>query len=221
MRHVEDRLGHRGAGVGPTGTRTTSGDSVSLAATRHPGRRLEAHLGSGCEKCRVKVPHNTGVRRGPGEARAIRHGVFECETAVNHSTRRVGPRGVYGATILHTGDIKPPTNCHRLGHVALATTGGLRDSDERRDPRCHTESEVGPTLHRLTRVPTDSCVFLCLQRGIGYSRSPMPQWHWAGAVRHRSMVRNMRVARQSASLRVADSDIDTPPPKRWRLTAGC
>lgn len=52
MRHVEDRLDDIEALVLTHGHEDPHrGDSVSAqAATRHPGRRLEVHLGSGCRE---------------------------------------------------------------------------------------------------------------------------------------------------------------------------
>lgn len=52
MRHVEDRLDDIEALVLTHGHEDHNrGDSVSAqAATRHPGRRLEVHLGSGCRE---------------------------------------------------------------------------------------------------------------------------------------------------------------------------
>ncbi|OOK84633.1 metallo-beta-lactamase superfamily protein [Mycobacterium kansasii] len=128
------------------------------------------------------------------EGQSSRHGVFECEYfAVNHSIPDALAIAVYtgAGTVLHTGDIKldqlpldgRPTDLpgmSRLGDAGVDLF--LCDSTNAEIPGVGpSESEVGPTLHRLIRAPRAGSSWHALPpMWTGFSKSSTPQWLWAG-----------------------------------------
>jgi len=122
------------------------------------------------------------------------HGVFECQYfAVNHSIPDALAIAVHtgAGTVLHTGDIKldqtpldgRPTDLpgmSRLGDAGVDLF--LCDSTNSEIPGVGpSESEVGPTLHRLIRGADGQRVIVACfaPTSIGCNRSSTPRWHWA------------------------------------------
>jgi ribonuclease J len=170
------------------------------------------------------------------EGQRSRHGVFECQYfAVNHSIPDALAIAVHtgAGTVLHTGDIKldqlaldgRPTDLpgmSRLGDAGVDLF--LCDSTNAEIPGVGpSESEVGPTLHRLIRGAEGRVIVACfasnvervqqiVDAAVGLGR----QVSFVG----RSMVRNMGIARDLGFLRVADSDLidigaaEKMPPER-------
>jgi ribonuclease J len=157
------------------------------------------------------------------EGQRSTHGVFECEYfAVNHSipdALAIAVRTAAG-TVLHTGDIKldqlpldgRPTDLpgmSRLGDAGVDLF--LCDSTNAEIPGVGpSESEVGPTLHRLIRGAHGRVIVACfasnvdrVQQIIDASTALGRRVSFVG----RSMVRNMGIARELGFLRVADSDL--------------
>jgi ribonuclease J len=149
--------------------------------------------------------------------------VFECEFfAVNHSipdALAIGIRTGAG-TVLHTGDIKfdqlpldgRPTDLpgmSRLGFTGVDLL--LVDSTNAELPGVGpSESEIGPSLHRLIRSADGRVIVACfasnvarVQQIIDASVSLGRQVAFVG----RSMVRNMGIARELGFLKVADDDV--------------
>ncbi len=157
------------------------------------------------------------------EGQRSTHGVFECEYfAVNHSIPDALAIAVHtgAGTVLHTGDIKldqlPPDGrptdlpgMSRLGDSGVDLF--LCDSTNAELPGVGpSESEVGPTLHRLIRGADGRVVVACfasnverVQQIIDSAVALGRQVSFVG----RSMVRNMGIARELGFLRVADSDL--------------
>jgi ribonuclease J len=151
------------------------------------------------------------------------HGVFECEYfAVNHSipdSLAVAVRTGAG-TVLHTGDIKldqlpldgRPTDLpgmSRLGNTGVDLF--LCDSTNAEIPGVGpSESEVGPTLHRLIRGAQGRVVVACFASNVDRVQQIIDAAVSLGrgvAFVGRSMVRNMGIARELGFLRVDDSDL--------------
>ncbi len=123
-------------------------------------------------------------------------------------------------TILHTGDIKfdqlPPDGrptdlpgMSRLGDTGVDLL--LCDSTNAEIPGVGpSESEVGPTLHRLIRGADGRVIVACFASNVDRVQQIIDAAVALGrrvSFVGRSMVRNMRVARQLGFLRVADSDL--------------
>src|SRR3984957_12857194 len=170
------------------------------------------------------------------EGQSSRHGVFECEYfAVNPSIPDALAIAVYtgAGTVLHTGDIKldqtpldgRPTDLpgmSRLGDTGVDLL--LCDSTNAENPGVGpSESEVGPTLHRLIRGAQGRVLVACfasnvdrVQQIIDAAVSQGRRVSFVG----RSMVRNMGIARELGYLRVDDSDLldigaaELMPPER-------
>src|SRR4029077_11357595 len=170
------------------------------------------------------------------EGQSTRHGVFECEYfAVNHSIPDALAIAVYtgAGTVLHTGDIKldqlplddNPTDLpgmSRLGDAGVDLF--LCDSTNSEIPGVGpSESEVGPTLHRLIRGAEGRVLVACfasnvdrVQQIIDAAASQGRRVSFVG----RSMVRNMGIARELGYLRVEESDLidigaaELMPPER-------
>ncbi|MEB3051606.1 ribonuclease J [Mycolicibacter sp. MYC123] len=171
------------------------------------------------------------------------HGVFECEYfAVNHSIPDALAIAVHtgAGTVLHTGDIKldqlPPDGrptdlpgMSRLGDKGVDLF--LCDSTNAEIPGVGpSESEVGPTLHRLIRGAEGRVIVACfasnvdrVQQIVDAAVSQGRRVSFVG----RSMVRNMGIAKDLGFLRVQDSDlIDIgaaemmPPEKVVLVTTG-
>lgn len=157
------------------------------------------------------------------ERQSSAHGVFECEYfAVNHSIPGCLAVAIHtgAGTVLHTGDIKldqlpldgRPTDLpgmSRLGDAGVDLF--LCDSTNSEHPGVSpSESEVGPTLHRLIRGADGRVIVACFASNVDRVQQII---HAAVALGRRvsfvgrSMVRNMGIARELGYLRVDDSDV--------------
>ncbi|BCQ09730.1 ribonuclease J [Mycobacterium heckeshornense] len=157
------------------------------------------------------------------EGQHTTHGVFECEYfAVNHSIPDSLAIAVYtgAGTVLHTGDIKldqlpldgRPTDLpgmSRLGDAGVDLF--LCDSTNSEIPGVGpSESEVGPTLHRLIRGADGRVIVACFASNVDRVQQIIDAAVALGrrvSFVGRSMVRNMGIARELGYLRVADSDL--------------
>jgi ribonuclease J len=177
------------------------------------------------------------------EGQRSTHGVFECEYfAVNHSipdALAIAVRTGAG-TVLHTGDIKldqlpldgRPTDLpgmSRLGDDGVDLF--LCDSTNAEIPGVGpSESEIGPTLHRLIRGAHGRVLVACFASNVDRVQQIIDAAVALGrrvSFVGRSMVRNMGIARELGFLRAADSDlIDIgaaemmPPEKIVLITTG-
>ncbi|MCV7193444.1 ribonuclease J [Mycolicibacterium brumae] len=157
------------------------------------------------------------------EGQRSTHGVFECEYfAVNHSIPDALAIAVHtgAGTVLHTGDIKldqlpldrRPTDLpgmSRLGDAGVDLF--LCDSTNAEIPGVGpSESEIGPTLHRLIRGAQGRVIVACfasnvdrVQQIIDASVALGRKVSFVG----RSMVRNMAIARELGFLNISDEDV--------------
>ncbi len=157
------------------------------------------------------------------EGQRSTHGVFECEYfAVNHSipdALAIAVRTGAG-TVLHTGDIKldqlpldgRPTDLpgmSRLGDAGVDLF--LCDSTNAEIPGVGpSESEIGPTLHRLFRGAHGRVIVACFASNVDRVQQIIDAAVALGrrvSFVGRSMVRNMGIARELGFLRVSDSDL--------------
>ena len=158
------------------------------------------------------------------EGQRSTHGVFECQYfAVNHSipdALAIAIRTGAG-TVLHTGDIKldqlPPDGrptdlpgMSRLGDAGVDLF--LCDSTNAEIPGVGpSESEVGPTLHRLIRGADGQRVIVaCFASNVDRVQQIVDAAVALGrrvSFVGRSMVRNMAIARDLGFLTVEDSDV--------------
>ncbi len=158
------------------------------------------------------------------EGQRSTHGVFECEYfAVNHSipdALAIAIRTGAG-TVLHTGDIKldqlpldgRPTDLpgmSRLGDAGVDLF--LCDSTNAEMPGVGpSESEVGPTLHRLIRNAEGKRVLVaCFASNVDRVQQIVDAAVALGrrvCFVGRSMVRNMAIARELGFLTVEDSHV--------------
>lgn len=157
------------------------------------------------------------------EGQRSTHGVFECEYfAVNHSIPDALAIAVHtgAGTILHTGDIKldqlpldgRPTDLpgmSRLGDAGVDLF--LCDSTNSEIPGVGpSESEIGPTLHRLIRGAQGRVIVACFASNVDRVQQIVDAAVALGrrvSFVGRSMVRNMGIARDLGFLRVNDSDV--------------
>ncbi|MEO8816500.1 MAG: ribonuclease J [Mycobacterium sp.] len=157
------------------------------------------------------------------EGQSSRHGVFECEYfAVNHSVPDALAIAVHtgAGTALLTGDIKldqlPPDGrptdlpgMSRLGDAGVDLL--LCDSTNAGIPGVGpSESEVGPTMHRLIRGAEGRVIVACFASNVDRVQQIIDAAVALGrrvSFVGRSMVRNMGIARDLGFLRVADSDV--------------
>lgn len=157
------------------------------------------------------------------ERQSSRHGVFECEYfAVNHSIPGCLAVAIHtgAGTVLHTGDIKldqlpldgRPTDLpgmSRLGDAGVDLF--LCDSTNSEHPGVSpSESEVGPTLHRLIRGAEGRVIVACFASNVDRVQQIIDAAVALGrrvSFVGRSMVRNMGIARELGYLKVEDSDI--------------
>jgi ribonuclease J len=170
------------------------------------------------------------------EGQRSTHGVFECEYfAVNHSIPDALAIAVYtgAGTVLHTGDIKldqlpldgRPTDLpgmSRLGDAGVDLF--LVDSTNSELPGVGpSESEIGPTLHRLIRSADGRVVVACFASNVARVQQIIDASVALGrkvSFVGRSMVRNMGIARELGFLQVADDDVldigaaELMPPER-------
>ncbi|MUL80342.1 MULTISPECIES: ribonuclease J [unclassified Mycolicibacterium] len=157
------------------------------------------------------------------ERQSSQHGVFECEYfAVNHSIPGCLAVAIHtgAGTVLHTGDIKldqqpldgRPTDLpgmSRLGDAGVDLF--LCDSTNSEHPGVSpSESEVGPTLHRLIRGAEGRVIVACFASNVDrvqqITNAAVALGRKVSYV-GRSMVRNMGIARELGYLKVADDDI--------------
>jgi ribonuclease J len=167
------------------------------------------------------------VFREVAEGQRTTHGVFECEYfAVNHSipdSLAIAVRTGAG-TVLHTGDIKldqlpldgRPTDLPGMSRLGSRLDGAgvdlfLCDSTNAEIPGVGpSESEVGPTLHRLIRGAEGRVIVACFASNVDRVQQIIDAAVALGrrvSFVGRSMVRNMGIARELGYLRVADSDL--------------
>ncbi len=158
------------------------------------------------------------------EGQRTTHGVFECQfLAVNHSVPDALAIAIHtgAGTVLHTGDIKfdqlpmdgRPTDLpgmSRLGDLGVDLL--LVDSTNAEIPGVGpSESEIGPTLHRLIRGADGQRVIVAcfasnvdrVQQIVDASVSLGRKVSFVG----RSMVRNMAIARELGILTVDDRNV--------------
>ncbi|MFN6554158.1 ribonuclease J [Mycolicibacterium septicum] len=177
------------------------------------------------------------------ERQSSQHGVFECEYfAVNHSIPGCLAVAIHtgAGTVLHTGDIKldqqpldgRPTDLpgmSRLGDAGVDLF--LCDSTNSEHPGVSpSETEVGPTLHRLIRGAEGRVIVACFASNVDRVQQITDAAVALGrkvSYVGRSMVRNMGIARELGYLKVDDSDIldigaaeMMPPEKVVLITTG-
>ena len=173
------------------------------------------------EKCREHRIKPKFVTVAEGERST--HGVFECQYfAVNHSIPDALAIAIHtgAGTVLHTGDIKldqlPPDGrptdlpgMSRLGDAGVDLF--LCDSTNAEHPGVSpSESEVGPTLHRLIRGAEGRVIVACFASNVDRVQQIIDAAVALGrrvSFVGRSMVRNMGIARELGFLKVADEDI--------------
>ena len=157
------------------------------------------------------------------EGQSSTHGVFECEYfAVNHSIPGCLAVALHtgAGTVLHTGDIKldqlPPDGrptdlpgMSRLGDSGVDLF--LCDSTNAEIPGVGpSESEVGPTLHRLIRGAEGRVIVACFASNVDRVQQIIDAAVALGrrvSFVGRSMVRNMGIAKDLGYLRVDDNDV--------------
>lgn len=178
------------------------------------------------------------------EGQRSKHGVFECQYfAVNHSIPDALAIAIHtgAGTVLHTGDIKldqlpldgRPTDLpgmSRLGDAGVDLF--LCDSTNAEIPGVGpSESEVGPSLHRLIRGADGKRVIVaCFASNIDRVQQIIDAAVALGrrvSFVGRSMVRNMGIAKELGFLNVADSDLvdinvaeEMPPDRVVLITTG-
>ncbi|MCV7209130.1 ribonuclease J [Mycolicibacterium canariasense] len=173
------------------------------------------------EKCREHRIKPKFVQVAEGQRSS--HGVFECQYfAVNHSIPDALAIAVHtgAGTVLHTGDIKldqlPPDGrptdlpgMSRLGDAGVDLF--LCDSTNSEHPGVSpSESEVGPTLHRLIRGAEGRVIVACFASNVDRVQQIIDAAVALGrkvSFVGRSMVRNMGIARELGFLRVNDDDV--------------
>src|SRR5258705_6750733 len=236
LRHVEDRLEEVEALVITHAHADHIGAIPFLLKLRSdlPVVGSKFTLALVAEKCREHRIKPDFVEVAEGQS--SKHGVFECEYfAVNHSIPGCLAIAIHtgAGTVLHTGDIKldqsPPDGrptdlpgMSRLGDAGVDLF--LCDSTNSEIPGGGpSESEVGPTMHRLSRGADGRVLVACfasnvdrVQQIIDAAVSQGRRVSFVG----RSMVRNMGIARELGYLRVEESDLidigaaELMPPER-------
>ncbi|OBJ67685.1 ribonuclease J [Mycobacterium sp. 1274756.6] len=191
-----------------------------------------------CREHRIKP-----VFQQVAEGQRSTHGVFECEYfAVNHSIPDALAIAVHtgAGTILHTGDIKldqlpldgRPTDLPGMSRLGAAGVDlFLCDSTNAAIPGVSpSESEVGPTLHRLIRGADGRVIVACFASNVDRVQQIIDAAVALGrrvAFVGRSMVRNMDIARELGFLRVDEADVidigaaeQLPPDRVVLITTG-
>lgn len=177
-----------------------------------------ALVGEKCREHRIK-PQFVEVAEGQRST----HGVFECQYfAVNHSVPGCLAVALHtgAGTVLHTGDIKldqlpldgRPTDLpgmSRLGDAGVDLF--LCDSTNADRPGVGpSESEIGPTLHRLIRGADGRVIVACFASNVDRVQQIIDAAVALGrrvSFVGRSMVRNMGIARDLGYLRVGEDDL--------------
>ena len=172
------------------------------------------------EKCREHRIKPVFVEVDEGQSST--HGVFECEYfAVNHSIPGCLAIAIHtgAGTVLHTGDIKldqsPPDGkptdlpgMSRLGDAGVDLF--LCDSTNAEIPGVGpSESEVGPTLHRLIRGAHGRVIVACFASNVDRVQQIIDAAVALGrrvSFVGRSMVRNMGIAKELGYLTLANND---------------
>jgi ribonuclease J len=173
------------------------------------------------EKCREHRIKPTFIEVAAGQKST--HGVFECQYFhVNHSIPGCLAIAIHSGagTVLHTGDIKldqlplddQPTDLpgmSRLGDAGVDLF--LCDSTNSEIPGVGpSESEVGPSLHRLIRGAEGRVLVACFASNVDRVQQIIDAAVALGrrvSFVGRSMVRNMGIARELGYLRVDENDV--------------
>ncbi|GFG76384.1 ribonuclease J [Mycobacterium botniense] len=236
LRHIEDRLDDVEALV-LTHAHEDHIGAVPFLLKLRPGIPVVGSkftLALVAAKCREHQIKPVFVQVAEGQRST--HGVFECEYfAVNHSVPDALAVAVHtgAGTVLHTGDIKldqlpldgRPTDLpgmSRLGDAGVDLF--LCDSTNAEIPGVGpSESDVGPTLHRLIRSAQGRVIVACFASHVDRVQQIVDAAVALGrrvSFVGRSMVRNMGIARELGFLRVEDSDLvdiaaaELMPPER-------
>lgn len=223
IRHVEDRLDEIEAVVITHAHEDHIGAIPHLLKLRRdiPIVGSKFTLALIAEKCREHRIKPVMVEVAEGQRSP--HGVFECQYfAVNHSIPgclAVALRTGAG-TVLATGDIKldqmpldgRPTDLpgmSRLGDDGVDLF--LCDSTNAEHPGVSpSESEIGPTLHRLIRGADGRVIVACFASNVDRVQQIIDAGVALGrkvSFVGRSMVRNMGIARELGFLTVSDDDV--------------
>lgn len=223
IRHVEDRLDEIEAVVITHAHEDHIGAIPHLLKLRRdiPIVGSKFTLALIAEKCREHRIKPVMVEVAEGQRST--HGVFECQYfAVNHSIPgclAVALRTGAG-TVLVTGDIKldqmpldgRPTDLpgmSRLGDDGVDLF--LCDSTNAEHPGVSpSESEIGPTLHRLIRGADGRVIVACFASNVDRVQQIIDAGVALGrkvSFVGRSMVRNMGIARELGFLTVSDDDV--------------
>ncbi len=224
LRHIEDRLDDIEALVLTHAHEDHIGAIPFLLKLRDDipvvgSKFTVALVAAKCREHRIK-PRFVEVAEGQRST----HGVFECEYfAVNHSIPDALAIAIHtgAGTVLHTGDIKldqmPPDGrptdlpgMSRLGDAGVDLF--LCDSTNSEIPGVGpSESEVGPTLHRLIRGADGQRVIVaCFASNVDRVQQIVDAAVALGrrvSFVGRSMVRNMAIARDLGFLTVDDQNV--------------
>ncbi len=223
LRHIEERLDDVEALVLTHGHEDHIGAVPFLLKLRPdiPVVGSQFTLALVREKCREHRIKPQFVEVAEGQRST--HGVFECQYfAVNHSVPGCLAVALHtgAGTVLHTGDIKldqlpldgRPTDLpgmSRLGDAGVDLF--LCDSTNADRPGVGpSESEIGPTLHRLIRGADGRVIVACFASNVDRVQQIIDAAVALGrrvSFVGRSMVRNMGIARDLGYLEVGDDDL--------------
>ncbi|MGH3580132.1 MAG: ribonuclease J [Mycobacterium sp.] len=223
IRHVENRLDEIDAVVITHGHEDHIGAIPHLLKLRRdiPIVGSKFTLALVAEKCREHRIKPVFVEVAEGQRTT--HGVFECQYfAVNHSIPGCLAIALHtgAGTVLATGDIKldqmpldgRPTDLpgmSRLGDAGVDLF--LCDSTNSEHPGVSpSESEIGPTLHRLIRGADGRVIVACFASNVDRVQQIIDAAVALGrsvSFVGRSMVRNMGIARDLGYLTVDDSNV--------------
>ncbi|BBZ07305.1 ribonuclease J [Mycolicibacterium doricum] len=223
LRHIEERLGDVEALVLTHAHEDHIGAVPFLLKLRPdiPVVGSQFTLALVREKCREHRIKPQFVEVAEGQRST--HGVFECQYfAVNHSVPGCLAVALHtgAGTVLHTGDIKldqlpldgRPTDLpgmSRLGDAGVDLF--LCDSTNADRPGVGpSESEIGPTLHRLIRGADGRVIVACFASNVDRVQQIIDAAVALGrrvSFVGRSMVRNMGIARDLGYLKVGDDDL--------------